>query len=245
MQFKPNLRLLKDYNEVENHNSRRPPYIAIYRRGNKTLVYMGDRHAKKESWNMVDWCFSNQFQFKPDVLLTEFENRGRNITKDSRGKRNTLSHAAFVAARHNVPVVLADLSESEMMSIIGTNDKKYLDEVLRAGPFADGNELQQKCAKLNRFGRNRFMIQNIAAALNKYDTVFCIFGEGHFREQAAVLSSMLGDPEYIMTFPDMNTEFGKVKTGLFERARDNFLNMIHKMEIVRLVEFKKEGEQHD
>lgn len=241
MQFKPNVKLLNHYDNTLQDRSKKPPYVAIYRRGNKTLVYMAERHVTESSWNMLEWCFSKESGFKPDILLTEFENAGRDLYRDDRRKDNTLSHATFVAAEHGVPVVLSDLSESQMMDVIGTKDKKHLHDSLHAGPNSKGNELQKDCAKLGMVGRNPFMVQNIAVALNKYDTVFCIFGEGHFREQRAVLDDMFGHgpDEYITEFPDMHTDFGKSKRNLFQNACDKIKQKLHKMEIIRLVEFGK------
>lgn len=246
MQFRPKLDLLKYYDEVEKREFNNPPYVAIYRSGNKILVYMADRHAKEVSWNMVDWCFSKKFGLRPDILLTEFENAGRKFHTpnliQAKAETDTLAHAAFVAAKHKVPVVLADLSDAEMMSVIGIKDKRNLSEVLRVSPNSKGSNLQKMGAKLNKEGRDPFMVNNIATALNKYDTVFCIFGEGHFRDQRAVLDDMFGkEPdEYITEFPDMHTNFGKTKQNFFERARDKFLRRVHKMEVIRLVEFVKE-----
>lgn len=241
MQFKPNVNLLNHYDNTLQDRSRKPPYVAIYRLGKKTLVYMAERHVTESSWNMLEWCFSKKSGLRPDVLLTEFENVGRDLYRDDRTKKNTLSHATFVAAEHNVPVVLADLSESQMMDVMGTDDKKYLHNSLQAGPNSKGNELQKSCAKLGILGRNPFMVQNIAAALNKYDTVFCIFGEGHFREQRAVLDDMFGkEPdEFITEFPDMHTDFGKSKRNVFQNACERIKRKMHKMEIIRLVEFEK------
>ena len=249
MQFKPKLDLLKYYDEVEQKGFNNPPYVAIYRSGNKTLVYMADRHAKEVSWNMVDWCFSKKFGLRPDILLTEFENVGRKfddpVLIEAKAELNTLAHAAFVAAKHKVPVVLSDLSASEMMSVIGIKEKRDLHEVLRVSPNSNGSDLQKMGAKLNKEGRNPFMVQNIAAALNKYDTVFCIFGEGHFREQRAVLDDMFGkEPdEFITEFPDMHTDFGKSKRNIFQKASDIVKSKMHKMEIIRLVEFGKGKEE--
>ena len=128
------------------------------------------------------------------------------------------------------------------MSVIGIKDKRNLSEVLRVSPNSKGSDLQKMGAKLNKEGRDPFMVNNIATALNKYDTVFCIFGEGHFRDQRAVLDDMFGkEPdEYITEFPDMHTDFGKVKRNIFQRGIDIVKNKIHQMKIVRLVEFEKE-----
>ena len=232
MQFKPDFSLLKYDKPSKRHE---PPYVARYRRGNKTLIYMADYHDEEKSWNMVDWCFSKDFGYTPDILLTEFENAGRELKAF---KTNTLTHAAFVAARNDVPVVLSDLSEQEMLSVLGKDaDSEYLSKVLSVGPIENGNDLQKQGAKLNRQGRDRFMLENIAAALNKYDTVFCILGEGHFISQRDVLDKMFeSKPEYIDDFPKLRTDFGK--KNIFYKAVNSIRNKIHPMNTVNLVKFK-------
>ena len=60
-------------------------------------------------------------------------------------------------------------------------------------------------------GRDPFMLRNIAAALNRYDTVFAVFGEGHYRSQRLVLEDMLGKPEYIKTVPNPRGNFTDLK----------------------------------
>ena len=48
MNFKPNFTLLGNIKDMDKEQ----PYVAIYRRGNKTLVYMADFHGEKKSWDM-------------------------------------------------------------------------------------------------------------------------------------------------------------------------------------------------
>lgn len=235
MDFKPNFDLLGQIKPQVLQS----PYVAIYRCGKKTLVYMADFHGEKESWDMVDWCFSDQFEFKPDILLTEFEHAGRRLTNSP---TNTLTHAAFVAERHNIPVVLTDLSDDEKLAVLGDGaDVDYLDKVLHSEPKFDGNDLEKANAKFNKYGRNPFMLQNIASALNKYDTVFCIFGEGHLREQQDVLNDMFGTvPEYITEFPENTmTEYGKDKAGVFNNGKANVMNKMQEMKIIKLVDFNE------
>ena len=45
--------------------------------------------------------------------------------------------------------------------------------------------------------RSRFMLQNIAAALNQYDVVFAEMGAGHYMDLVLALEKMLGDPQVI------------------------------------------------
>jgi hypothetical protein len=45
--------------------------------------------------------------------------------------------------------------------------------------------------------RSVFMLQNIAAALNEYEIVFCEMGSGHFIDIHKALKKMLGKPQYI------------------------------------------------
>ena len=45
--------------------------------------------------------------------------------------------------------------------------------------------------------RSVFMLQNIAAALNDYEIVFCEMGSGHFIDIHKALKKMLGKPHYI------------------------------------------------
>lgn len=45
--------------------------------------------------------------------------------------------------------------------------------------------------------RSRFMLQNIAAALNQYDVVFAEMGAGHYLDLVPALQQMLGAPQVI------------------------------------------------
>ena len=45
--------------------------------------------------------------------------------------------------------------------------------------------------------RSQFMLENIAAALNQYDTVFIEMGAGHFLDLAQALQEMIGQPQVI------------------------------------------------
>ena len=215
MQFKPNFDLLfcwKDAKKSKDFASN-SAYIAIFKRDNKTLVYMCDAHWLNISFNMVDMCFADDFGIKPDVLIAEMENAGFERKLGWSGyQNNTLAYALAVATKKKIPVVLADLSDEQMMRVlrVGFPDKEItkdvLHQTLRAGPNKD-----EMCEYLNKYGRDRFMLENIAAALNKYDTVFAIFGGGHYEVQRLVLEDMMGKPEYITRIKNMRGDFSDIK----------------------------------
>ena len=187
-------------------------FIAVFKKNNKTLVYMCDHHRLNISFNMVDMCFADDFGIKPDVLLTEMIN--------SDFKKRTLAHAAAVAVKRNVPIVFADLSESQCVDVINSgfpDNKITVDDLHKVfssgGPFPDGNMYQKMSAYVDFYGRDRFMLDNIAAALNKYDTVFAIFGSGHYESQRLVLEDMLGNPEYITKIKNMRGDFSNIEVN--------------------------------
>jgi len=220
MQFKPNFDLFVDWGKTEKSEAfaSNSAYVAVFKRDNKTLVYMCDVHRFNVSFNMVDMCFDDDFGIKPDVLVVEMENADYEWKFGWHGfQNNTLSYAAGVAAKRNVPVIFADLNDAQMVDVInhGFPDNQItsegLHEVLRAGPGSRLTIQQQMCEYLNRFGRDKFMLENIAAALNKYDNVFAIFGTGHFESQRLVLEDMMGKPEYITRIKNMRGDFSDVK----------------------------------
>ncbi len=53
----------------------------------------------------------------------------------------------------------------------------------------------------NKLVRDPFMIENIFATINKYDTVLATFGEGHYRSIRKILETAFGKPEIISEFP--------------------------------------------
>lgn len=220
MQFKPNLSLIRMWgDEAVKMPTKQTPFVAVFKRGGKTLVYMGDKHSHNISFDMVDMCFANDFDMKPNVLLTEMENDGYEWKLGPHGFQvNTLAYAAGVAAKQKVPVVFADLSDSQGIDVLrmlrpGKKiDVDFLDNMLRKTiPNSQGNDLEKLHAEYDKYGRDTFMVQNIAAALNKYDVVFCIFGTGHYAQQQLVLEDMMGRPEYITKFPSKRGDFSKIK----------------------------------
>ena len=221
MQFKPNFDLLCDWVSAEKARKfiSNSAFVAVFRRDGKTLVYMGDRHCFNISFNMVDMCFADDFGAKPDVLLTEIENTNYERKFDWFWLQdNTLSYAAGIATKKGVPVVFADLSDSQYVDVInaGFPDNQItradLHKVFNCGgPNSKGTLYQQMASYMDQYGRDRFMLQNIAAALNKYDTVFVIFGIGHYECQRLALEDMMGKPEYITKIKNMRGDFSDVK----------------------------------
>ena len=221
MQFKPNFDLLCYWPDAEHAHTfaSNTAFVAVFRRDNKTLVYMCDRHCYNISFNMVDMCFADEFDYKPDVLLTEMPNAGFERRFNWHGVQdNTLAHAAVMAMKKKIPVVCSDLSDEQIVNVInsGFPDNQITNDDLRkvfssGGPYPNGNIWQKMSAYVDMYGRDRFMLHNIAAALNKYDTVFAIFGIGHYEVQRLVLEDMMGKPEYITKIKNMRGDFSDVK----------------------------------
>ena len=221
MQFKPNFDLYREWRVAEHAHTfaSNTAFVAIFKHENKTLVYMCDRHCYNISFNMVDMCFADDFGIKPDVLVCEIPNAGFEKRFNWHGLQdNTLAHAVAVATEKNVPVVFADLSDKQNVDVInsGFPDNKITDADLHkvfssGGPNSKGSLYQQMSAYLDEFGRDRFMLANIAEALNKYDTVFAIFGIGHYEAQRLILEDMMGKPEYITRIKNMRGDFDDIK----------------------------------
>ncbi len=222
MQFKPKLDLLRMWGGIQEMPVKPTPFIAVFKRGGKTLVYIGDKHDHNISFDMVDFCFNNDFGIKPDVLLTEMENDGYDWKLTPRGYQvNTLAYAAGVAAKRDIPVVFADLSDAQAVEVLRSLrptekiDIDFWDNLLRkTTPNSKGKKLEKLHAEFDKYGRDTFMVQNIAAALNKYDTVFAIFGTGHYAQQLLVLEDMMGKPEYITKVPNARGDFSGIKIKL-------------------------------
>lgn len=213
MQFRPNYDLIRAWEDSDRAFSDlyHAPYVAIFECNGKTLVYMCDKHDANISFDMVDACFNCLGLANPDVLLTEFANAGREMTQ-RQFQVNTLAYAAGVASKHNVPVVLADLSDNQMLDVLRSRYPMRKFSVKDLGRFLSGpmrfrGEDGEMGIAINMFGRDRFMLDNIAMALNKYNVVFAIFGSGHYEQQRLALIDMLGEPKYITKIPNMRGEF--------------------------------------
>jgi hypothetical protein len=209
--FKPNFDLYKPWEDSENIG--RPPYIAVFKKDDKTLIYIAEKHGDNKSFDMTDFCFSDKSPAKPEIAIVEFENSGRKITPNMI-QNNNLVYVAAVATKNNIPVIFADMSDDEMIQVLKKQnpDRDFtsddLNRVLRAGgPSTKKGEYNLLSHQLNMFGRDPFMVNNIATALNKYDVVLAVFGEGHYRSQRLILEDMLGAPEYIKNVPNMRGDF--------------------------------------
>lgn len=75
-----------------------------------------------------------------------------------------------------------------------------------------------------QFKPNFDLLRDWASALNRYNTVFAIFGVGHYENQRLVLEDMLGKPEYITRIKNMRGDFTNVK-----------------IEPIKLCDFEEEG----
>jgi len=244
------------------------PYIAVFKKDGKTLVYLASEHSAQKTFEMVDFAFA---KFQPGVAVVEYKNKRFAIPLSGKGYFHESVYTAAVAARNNIPVVLADIGYSEeackrayelsgnaewtikafylrwiitnmllherqfgtkttlakeiknFTSIIYKDwmgvpltedeikelfksefgvdfDPMNLAEVLPRGwktPKESGTIINRFCNYADYYARDPFMIQNITNALNKYDVVFAVFGEGHYRTQRLVLEDMMGTPEYI------------------------------------------------
>ncbi|MBQ8473646.1 MAG: hypothetical protein IJ500_02170 [Alphaproteobacteria bacterium] len=214
MQLKPNFDLLQAWEDAEKQ--KHYPCVAVFEKDGKTLVYMCDKHGANKSFDMVDMCMKSGMYPRPDVLLTEFENSGRDVMPGMM-QNNSLMYAAAVATQQNIPVVFADLSDEQMLNVLRVQypnrifESADLTKVLRAGPIRSNGEFGEMGIALNKYGRDKFMLQNIATALNKYDVVFAIFGSGHFVSQRLALIDMMGIPKYITDMPNTRGDFYGLK----------------------------------
>ncbi len=219
MQFKPNFDLLCSWDKAEKIANfvDSSPFVAVFKSNNKTLVYMADDHGLNISFDMLDHCLGDEFGIKPDVFLIEMENAGFEHKCRARGFQvNTLAYAAVRAVQKHIPIVFADLSEEEMVKIVqgGFPDKKIdsddVHRALRNGPNPNGGVYRDMWEYL-KLRRDKFMVENITTALNKYDTVFVMFGSGHYTVQRLFLEDMMGKPEYITRFKNMRGDFSDIK----------------------------------
>ncbi|MCL2887968.1 MAG: TraB/GumN family protein [Elusimicrobia bacterium] len=264
--FSPDLNLVQTYEAADQsykaeHSN---PYMAVFRKDGKTLIYLASKHRYNETNAFADYVFK---RYKPQVAVIEIEITGRqfNPYDDEMWEGN---HTAVLSAKNKIPVVRADLSlDGKWEKISKSTDKySYLDfqafwiimgmmspsspgrstavnEVkynnrcnVNFGPCITADQLNDWTKK--NFGvkfddmdfsdkkykditwpvtspnyitnqiaivedkqRDLFMLENITAALNKYKTVFAVFGEGHYVDQRQALENMLGKPEYIWEVP--------------------------------------------
>ena len=210
--FKPNFDLLNkseqlgrlkvDSDNLENIGE--PPYLAVFNKSGKTLVYLAARHRAQETYRKVDLSFD---KFRPRIAVVEHERGCRvEIFGLNEGKpfMSEAVYTAAIAVKNNIPVIFADLSNDDMRKVLAEQNpgqsfgEKKLHKILSEGdPTLKKGELNRFSYQLNKYGRDPFMLKNISDALNKHDVVFAVFGEGHYRTHRLVLEDMLGKPEYI------------------------------------------------
>lgn len=215
MQFKPNFDLLRTTGSKELISIAGARLcVAIFHRENKTLVCMCDDHKANIAFDMSEMCLSDNFSIKPDVLLCEMENVGFERKFSSHGYQDSdLTHAAGLAAKKNIPLVFMDLSREQMVGVVNSRfpNNQIADSDLHNILMPNHMEQQHEQYIWLLQQRDRFMLQNIAAALNKWDSVFVIFGGAHFANQRLVLEDMMGKPEYITKIKNMRGDFSDVK----------------------------------
>lgn len=270
----PDMSLLTPWEKAEkiSEKHKQPPYIAVFKKDEKTLIYLASKHNSGKTLDMVDYVFAN---FKPQIAVLEYENSGRALR--DKCSWNEFEYSAGIASDKNLPVALADLQTSDKLRILAQTDpdvyktyqarwsvvnatayekasgkkttaakeivnfktfiwneqmprpmdaqelknwfeehfaidfdKANLNEVLKDGwnyPLSTGTVFNKLSNDEDMLVRDPFMLRNITAALNKYDTVYAAFGEGHYRSHRKVLEKMLGKPEYIWelkTYTDRN-----------------------------------------
>ena len=213
--FCPNYDLYKTWEEAEIIG--RQPYIALFKKDKKTLIYIAEDHRANKSFDMTDFCFSDESPATPEIAVVEYRNSGRDITA-RQIHENNLTYAAAVATKRGLPVVFADLSDEEMLNILREKHPGRIfteDDLIKTlsagGPSVKKGEYNFFSHEINLYGRDPFMVSNIAAALNKYDVVLAVFGEGHYRSQRLILEDMMGKPEYIKDVPGIRGDFEDIK----------------------------------
>ncbi|MDR2902837.1 MAG: hypothetical protein LBU87_07040 [Lactobacillales bacterium] len=214
MIFTANFDLYKTWEDSERVTHL--PYIAVFKKNGKTLIYLAEDHGANLSFDMTYFCFSEKSPAMPQIALVEYENVGRPV-RSFEIQDNNMIYAAAIASKIGIPVVYADLSHDEMLGVL---QQKHPDEALSiddvnkalsaGGPSIKRGKYNFLSHELDLYGRDPFMIKNITAALNEYDVVLAVFGEGHYRSQRLILEDMLGKPEYITTVPNSRGDFENI-----------------------------------
>jgi hypothetical protein len=222
--FVPNLSLYTNYEDSEKVG--RTPYIAVFKKDGKTLLYICDRHCANVSFDMVDFCFSEKSPAIPEIAVIEYERAERAMNPWS-FHDNTIAYAGAIAAKRGLPVAYADLSQAEMLHVLrkkhpqrDLTEEDLLKTLRSGGPSTKQGEYNLFANELDSLGRDPFMVKNIAAALNEYDVILAIFGEGHYRSQRLILEDMLGRPEYIKDVPNTRGDFNDCKISPIDLGVD-------------------------
>ncbi len=271
VKFTPKMEKIDTFEEVRppfyKNKFLEPPYIAIYKYGNKTLIYLAAAHMNDKTLNMVDYIFDS---FKPQAAL--LENFRGDKTPFKKCYKMESHYTAAKAEEKAIPIVRSDANQKDVWkklvkegnytyydlqgyliirSIVANADnpckkksarediatfekRLHKDEFGKLFTPQELNVWTQKnfgesydsinfqnysCARLifpikngyitnsisideDLHARDPFIIKNIAAALNKYDTVLAVFGEGHYQTQQNALKDMLGEPKEYITETD-------------------------------------------
>ncbi len=83
------------------------PAVAIFKHHGKTLIYIGTAHGAEKSLSVINHYFE---KYQPQVVVTEFENSGRNFHNQTASQNpNELQYSAELAAEYGADVILADV----------------------------------------------------------------------------------------------------------------------------------------
>lgn len=132
----------------------------------------------------ADWIINNMKSYK-------------NIYKKKTTIEKDINNFNIAAEKNNFPKADVDKIKNWFLSEYETDINEFDLEEIDLTPRSKGKKLNVFYDDVNKFIRDPFMLKNIEKALNKYDTVFACFGEGHYRSQRLVLENSLGEPEYI------------------------------------------------
>lgn len=70
-QLKPKTKLIKPWEDLDLESETISlPYIALYQKKGKTLIYLASKHGDSKSLDLADYAFS---AYKPQIALIEYE----------------------------------------------------------------------------------------------------------------------------------------------------------------------------
>jgi len=74
--FSPDLKLIEVWSEADHSYSEGHslPYLSVFKKDGKTLVYLAARHSYKKTNAFADYVFE---KYKPQVAVVEIERTGR------------------------------------------------------------------------------------------------------------------------------------------------------------------------
>ena len=195
--------------KVGNGDLDKMPYLAVFKKSGKTLVYLAADHCTQKTFRMVDMAFQ---KFNPNIAVVEFEREGRRFEIKPGERMHESIYVAAIANSRAVPVVKADLSLEEMLQLLRklNPDRSFeMDGLIEVLTRHDKPEpIKKELDKLARpliLNRNTLMAREITNALNAHGTTLAVFGEAHYRHQQKIFEDMLGPPEYIYSEHNLST----------------------------------------